>query len=220
MDKLTITSSDELRKITVFDNQERLVDLRKQCPGIIFTIAWYIHKNGGDEAVESAHYARKSIATKLNVAQSLLPKGLRFMIDCAYRSPIVQQKSWDAIYKNFKSDYPDWTDEQVVNEMEKRVSPVDIAPHCTGGAVDLTIVDSAEKQLDMGTQLDEFTEKTYTLTRAISPEAKKNRSLLIDVMATAGFVNFPAEWWHWSYGDREWGNLQASKVAVYGPIEK
>ena len=31
-------------------------------------------------------------------------------------------------------------------------------------------------------------------------------------MTSAGFVNFPAEWWHWSYGDREWANLQKNKT--------
>ena len=57
--------------------------------------------------------------------------------------------------------------------MEKRVSPVDIAPHCTGGTIDLTIVNTDNQQLDMGTSLDEFSEKTYTNSQSISNTAIK-----------------------------------------------
>ena len=220
MSKLIITSNSELRKLNVKDNREELVDLRDFCPNLVFKIAHYIEKNGGSAAVEDAHYARKSIAERLNIAQAVLPKGFRLMIECAHRSPKMQQKSYDAIYKRLKKKYPLWGEKQLDMEMEKRVSPVDIAPHCTGGAIDLTIVDIHNQQLDMGTSLDEFSEKTYTDSQSIFEDAKKNRSMLIKAMSTAGFVNFPAEWWHWSYGDREWANLQKNKTAIYDLIEK
>ncbi len=35
-------------------------------------------------------------------------------------------------------------------------------------------------------------------------------------MHAAGFVNYPTEWWHWSYGDRYWALLTGSPHAVYG----
>ncbi|MFC7580895.1 hypothetical protein ACFQ23_12765 [Schaalia naturae] len=36
-------------------------------------------------------------------------------------------------------------------------------------------------------------------------------------MEGAGFVNHPAEWWHWSYGDPYWG-LITGHPALYGPL--
>jgi len=36
-------------------------------------------------------------------------------------------------------------------------------------------------------------------------------------MAAAGFVNYPSEWWHWSYGDRYWAFTTGPSHARYGP---
>jgi D-alanyl-D-alanine dipeptidase len=33
----------------------------------------------------------------------------------------------------------------------------------------------------------------------------------------AGFVNYPSEWWHWSYGDKYWGFAKGKKV-LYNQI--
>lgn len=220
MIKLIFPSEIELRKVTVKDNSEGLVDLRIICPNIIFNIAWYIKRNGGQIAHEQAHFAREEVAKRLNIAQSLLSKSYHLMIDNAYRSPKIQKKSYDNILKRLKSEQPNWSDAQLEVEMTKRVSKVEMAPHCTGGAIDLTIVNKEGSQLDMGTSLDEFTESTYTHSDLISPEAKKNRKLLINIMTKAGFINFPAEWWHWSYGEREWAYYQKDKTAFYDVTEK
>ena len=37
--------------------------------------------------------------------------------------------------------------------------------------------------------------------------------------AAAGLVNYPTEWWHWSYGERYWAFSAGADHAVYGPIE-
>jgi zinc D-Ala-D-Ala dipeptidase len=34
----------------------------------------------------------------------------------------------------------------------------------------------------------------------------------------AGLVNYPTEWWHWSYGDRYWAMMTGATAAVYGPV--
>src|SRR3989338_1631487 len=220
MYKLNTIPNSDLRSIRVIDNKEPLVDLRKICPQLVFNIAKYIKKNGGGKAIIDAHYARSDVARRLNQAQSLLPGGFKLMIECAYRSPLMQQKSYDSVYKKLREERPSWSNKLLEEEMDKRVSTVDIAPHCTGGAIDLTIVDQHERQLDMGTQLDEFTEKTYTESPSISSEAIESRNLLKKVLSASGFINFPAEWWHWSYGDREWGYHQKDKTAIYGQSER
>jgi hypothetical protein len=35
---------------------------------------------------------------------------------------------------------------------------------------------------------------------------------------SAGLVNYPTEWWHWSYGDRYWALLTGADHAIYGPV--
>lgn len=50
--------------------------------------------------------------------------------------------------------------------------------------------------------------------------AKKNRKLLLDVMKAQGFVNYPTEWWHFSYGDRYWAYHQQAPCAIYGSYDE
>ena len=37
-------------------------------------------------------------------------------------------------------------------------------------------------------------------------------------MTGAGFVNYPTEWWHWSYGDRYWALQSGQRVARYATV--
>lgn len=47
--------------------------------------------------------------------------------------------------------------------------------------------------------------------------ARRNRDLLAAALDAAGFINYPAEWWHWSYGDRYWAFQTSRETALYGP---
>jgi zinc D-Ala-D-Ala dipeptidase len=35
-------------------------------------------------------------------------------------------------------------------------------------------------------------------------------------MESTGFVNYPHEWWHFSYGDRYWAYAKDEPAAIYG----
>jgi D-alanyl-D-alanine dipeptidase len=35
-------------------------------------------------------------------------------------------------------------------------------------------------------------------------------------MTKAGFINYPKEYWHYSYGDVMWAELTGSTTAIYG----
>lgn len=74
--------------------------------------------------------------------------------------------------------------------------------HNVGVAVDLTLVDRASgDELEMGTAYDTFTESAHTANA--SGLAARNRQKLVEAMTRAGFVNYPREWWHFSYGTAE-----------------
>ncbi len=57
----------------------------------------------------------------------------------------------------------------------------------------------------------------YTHAPDISEEARANRQLLGTVLTAAGLVNYPTEWWHWSFGDRYWALLTESPRPFTAP---
>lgn len=50
--------------------------------------------------------------------------------------------------------------------------------------------------------------------------ARANRDVLGDALSAAGLVNYPTEWWHWSFGDRYWALGTGAPSAHYGPWEQ
>jgi D-alanyl-D-alanine dipeptidase len=52
----------------------------------------------------------------------------------------------------------------------------------------------------------------------INGAAQQNRRTLLDVMCAHGFINYPNEWWHFSYGDRYWAYYQNNQQAIYGSL--
>ena len=61
-------------------------------------------------------------------------------------------------------------------------------------------------------------ELCMTHSKIISKEAQNNRKLLLTILEQQGFINYPNEWWHFSYGDRYWAYYQSDKQAIYGSI--
>ena len=94
-------------------------------------------------------------------------------------------------------------------------------PHSTGAVVDLTLQDASGQEIDMGSPIDETTERSYPdhYANATPPPMHafhENRVLLNEVMASAGFCRHRNEWWHFSLGDQMWAWAQGRSVAIYG----
>jgi D-alanyl-D-alanine dipeptidase len=101
------------------------------------------------------------------------------------------------------------------NDIEKaheQIAVPEVAGHPTGGAVDVMIAG-----LDFGTGYCEFMAgtKLYYASDEISKAAKLNRLLLRQTMLKKGFVQYMAEWWHFSYGDKEWAFMTGKDEALY-----
>jgi len=220
MQKINILSSDFRRTMPIDECGEKLVDLRNECPGIAFEIADYLNQDDSNPSeVEDAYYVRRTVAEMIKKAQKSLPQELSLLIRCGYRTPEVQTRQYKKDYEDLRIKEPTWNKAKLDIEIVKCTDPPDIGPHCTGGAIDLSIIDKFGKQLDMGTAMGVFNLDTYTYSDTIKPDVKINRKVLIDAMSKAGFLNFPAEWWHWSYGDREWA-FANNQTAFYGPIDQ
>ncbi|MCZ8165721.1 serine hydrolase [Silanimonas sp.] len=73
--------------------------------------------------------------------------------------------------------------------------------HSRGATVDVALLDcraSACTPVDMGTRFDFFGPEAHTGSPEAEP-VREARRRLIDAMALEGFVNYPLEWWHFSW---------------------
>ncbi|BCJ50900.1 hypothetical protein Asp14428_23750 [Actinoplanes sp. NBRC 14428] len=162
------------------------------------------------------------MASRLVDAQLKLPDGLRVLVVEGYRSYAAQEAIFNGYRDRLRELHPGWPPARLLVETSKFVSPVEVAPHSTGGAIDLTLCTPDGIELDMGTPLDatpvESDNACFTGARNISAAAGENRRLLIDALTAVGLVNYPTEWWHWSYGDRYWALMTGASHAPYGPL--
>jgi zinc D-Ala-D-Ala dipeptidase len=72
--------------------------------------------------------------------------------------------------------------------------------HSRGSTVDLGIIDAdTGEELDMGSSYDFFGSISHHDTSLITPEQRKNRQYLKNIMRKHGFVAYPQEWWHYTY---------------------
>lgn len=70
--------------------------------------------------------------------------------------------------------------------------------HSSGSTVDLTLVDAAGKELDMGTPFDFFGTESSHSSQIPTPEQQANRRKLKAVMEKGGFFAYHKEWWHYT----------------------
>jgi D-alanyl-D-alanine dipeptidase len=200
---MTVLLSDErITSIAAIENGEPLVDL---CTRGIST--------------PDRQFARESVADRLAIADAFLPAGVRLHVVEGLRPAKLQQEIYDGYRAELERMYPGVDDHDVHVLASRFVSPIEVAPHVAGAAVDLTLI-GAHGPLDLGTPIDATPEQSngacsFAATN-ISREARMNRALLADVLTAAGLVNYPTEWWHWSFGDRYWAYLEDRPHALYG----
>ena len=75
------------------------------------------------------------------------------------------------------------------------------SPHSRGVAIDLTLIDKKNRELDMGTEFDSFSKKSFHGNVKISKKAQKNRFVLLGIMVAAGWDFYKNEWWHYQLFD-------------------
>lgn len=168
------------------------------------------------------HHARAGLAERLARAAASLPDGVDLLVVEAYRSPADQRRYWEGYRAALQAHYPGLADPRLYQLASRWVAPPAVAPHCTGGAVDLTLCDRDGAELDLGSPLDATPEQSSgaCFTAASVPrEAAANRAVLVGALTGAGLVNYPTEWWHWSYGERYWAFSTRARTAHYGPVE-
>ncbi|MEE0946933.1 MAG: M15 family metallopeptidase [Acutalibacteraceae bacterium] len=217
----------DVSNVTLQINKEKFVDVYSYSGGEIKVNMQYA-KNGIPFAINTA-YLRETVAEKLLEAKALLPSGYTFEIFDAWR-PYEVQLSLYNIYKEEikKSSTPNISEKELNEKISEFVSLPDKNKqisfvHSSGGAVDLTVLDYDGRRLDMGSDFDEFTNKSYTCwyeQNSTDELVIKNRRLLYNVMTSCGFTNFPSEWWHYDFGDAFWAYYKNEKVIYPSEFEE
>jgi zinc D-Ala-D-Ala dipeptidase len=77
--------------------------------------------------------------------------------------------------------------------------PIKGSKHNRGVAVDVSLANSKNQALDMGTEFDDFTEEAHYANAAFESDTRENRIILRKLMIAAGFVPYDNEWWHFNY---------------------
>ncbi|MDJ0463922.1 M15 family metallopeptidase [Streptomyces sp. H27-C3] len=182
-----------------------LVDMRAEDPAGVFC------------------YLREGVLGRLVKAQASLPRGLRLLYVEGYGPLSLQRHHFEEYAGQLRTAHPEWSAEQVASAASRYVSPPHIAPHSAGAAVDLTLADADGRELDLGTPMNASPEDSadacYTSADGIGDEARARREILGAALTAAGLVNYPTEWWHWSFGDRYWAHATGTDGALYGPRE-
>lgn len=200
---MTILMSDpRVGAIEVRDNREPLVRL--------------------DPRLGRRSFVRATLAERLGEADALLPPGVRLHVVEGHRTAAAQQAIVASYSAELCAAHPGISPAELERLSSRFVAPLAVAPHVAGAAVDLTLVDACGDELDLGTPIDATPEQSggrcYFDAPGLAPDARAHRALLARVLGAAGLVNYPTEWWHWSFGDRYWALATGATHALYGPV--
>ncbi|MER7955808.1 M15 family metallopeptidase [Streptomyces sp. NPDC096030] len=215
MSEIVLMSDPKVAAIPVAECGEPLVDVRRTSSLLVDTRK--------QDPADTFAYLREGVLERLLKAQAVLPQGLRLLFVEGYRPPSLQREYFEEYASRLRAAHTEWSDERIHSAASRYVSPPDIAPHSAGAAVDLTLADAGGRELDLGTRMNADPEESegacYTHAANISEEAAANRQVLGAALTAAGLVNYPTEWWHWSFGDRYWALVTGESTACYGPKE-
>ena len=123
----------------------------------------------------------KTVQALIAANNDFKKKGFKIKLYDCYRPLSIQKKMWE-----------------IVSNPEYVADPKKGSIHNRGGAVDISLVDSNGKEVDMGTPFDFFGIQAGHNYTKLSNEVKSNRKYLKKVMIKNGFNSFDSEWWHYN----------------------
>jgi zinc D-Ala-D-Ala dipeptidase len=184
-----IHSKTVLQKTIGNNVLKKMIDLQKAIPGITLDLRYASANNFMQEKLYpplTTTYLRKSAILALQKVQAELKiKNLGLKIWDAYRPYSVTEKMWEPV----KDD-------------RYAADPKFGSGHNRGIAVDVTIIDFTDnKELDMGTGFDNFSDTAHHGFKFLPEKILQNRILLKSTMEKYGFKALDTEWWHYYLPD-------------------
>ena len=206
-----IMSRRYVGKVHVHENFDPLVDFLPH-KHIIFN----------KETLEDPNLIRKEVLFKLYRIADKLPEGVNLKIYKTFRSRIKMSEGFETVVAQIVAENPGIGRHEAMKLAKfKSDDPKgSLGGHETGGAVDVALCNDQGEDHDYGTKFHEYNDSTFTYSSHITKQQRKNRKHLVKLMKKQGFVNFPGEWWHFSYGDRMWAAYSGKRDGgLYGSAE-
>ncbi|HSX00115.1 MAG TPA: M15 family metallopeptidase [Patescibacteria group bacterium] len=163
-------------------------------------------------------YLRRGVLERLQCAARMLAdydSTLQLEVVYGYRALSIQTRLFQDTIAKLQSRY---TGEALRAAAHRFVAVPEAAGHPAGAAIDVQLIRNGQP-LNFGTAMHEFTADTMTFSPFIDTDAWGNRQLLRQQLLAAGFAPFDGEWWHFSYGDKEWARYYNRGFAHYEQIE-
>ena len=186
------------------DKRSEFVDVGALLPNAMLDIRYFGHHNFVGKPIEGynapkclLHTSAANALKKVQNAAQIEGLGLK-IFDCYRPQRAVNHfVRWvnDLEDTRTKAEfYPNLGKDQLLGNYIAAKSG-----HSRGSTIDLTLVDSKGKELDMGSPFDMFDTLSNTDDSRISPSQKANRYKLKQLMTDAGFAPYSMEWWHFTY---------------------
>ncbi len=166
----------------------------------------------------------------LNVAAALLRQGWLLRVEDAYRTLAVQAQGTscdfivDAVYRRTQWELGGQAPSLELVLRRIRVltaTTAKTANHVSGSALDISVLDATTgREVDRGGSYLEISERTPMASPFLSRTARRHRDRINDILAAAGFLPYPYEFWHFSHGDADFELVSgSSRPARFGPVD-
>jgi|GEM_PF-2223890 len=168
--------------------EEDFVEIKEFIPDVVIDLRYANENNITGQKIydDNRAFLRKGTAIKLKkVCDELRKHGLKVKVWDAYRPPAAQFKLWQA--------FPD--PRYIANPYRG------FSSHSRGNTLDLTLIDSSGKELDMPSGFDDTTTKADRDYKDVDRIRAENAKLLESVMLKYGFNSIFTEWWHFVDSD-------------------
>lgn len=168
-------------------------------------------------------WVRETVAKKLQIVansiQQVHPER-KLKITYGYRHPELQELYFNRRKEELSLKTQNASDSILTELTNKITAYPKTAGHPTGGAIEVTIT-TENGDLDMGTKISDCSdvEKMKTYDESITIEQQNNREILHCFMVTQDFAPYYGEWWHFSYGDKEWAFFRNKPNAIYSQMD-
>lgn len=178
-----------------------------------------------DLGYENEFIVRETVAKMLSTAASYMPENVFLCVKETYRPLSFQRFIYNRrlILLFCNPEYKTLTSQEIRTIASEYIAPPEVAGHPTGGAVDVSLIDHNGNELDLGCAYDDdpvvSQGRCYSYFSELPQAVIRHRKMLFDCMQKAGFINYPFEWWHWSYGDKYWAASTGAKHAIYSAID-
>lgn len=179
----TAEPTPEVERIT--PRNRELVRVSEFIPDIVVELRYASDNNFTGKPVydfSEAWLRYGTVKRLMGVQNALRERGYGLKIWDAYRPGAAQYTLWEAM--------PDGN--FVANPYTGHSS------HSSGGTVDITIIDSNGRELEMPSGFDEFSAAADRDYSDVSESAAENARILEQLMTDAGFSAYYGEWWHFA----------------------